>query len=99
MLNATVDTIWRACGDTSTDFNFYSKRIILAGVFSTTLLYWLSDESEDYADTWRFLDRRIKDVMKIEKTKASVQANCEKLPDLWGFLGRLRYPKTASTRR
>lgn len=98
MLNATVDTIWRACGDTSTDFNYYSKRMILAGVFSTTLLYWLSDESEDYTDTWRFLDRRIKDVMKIEKAKASVQANCGKLPDLWGFLGRIRYPNTTSTR-
>src|SRR5262249_4568265 len=42
----TSDAIWRAIGDRSTDFNYYSKRAILAGVYSTTLLYWLSDSSD-----------------------------------------------------
>ena len=68
-LYKTVDAIWYAAGDNSTDFNFYTKRLLLAGVYSTTLLTWLDDKSPLYENTWSFLDRRIADVMKIEKAK------------------------------
>ncbi|MFZ3034764.1 MAG: COQ9 family protein [Parvibaculum sp.] len=90
-LYRTVDAIWRAVGDTSTDFNFYTKRAILAGVYSTVTITWFGDESEGFADTWAFLDRRIADVMKIEKAKAGVQKLGEYLPDPLALLGRLRY--------
>src|SRR5262249_29371174 len=66
----TVDAIWYAAGDTSTDFNFYTKRATLAGVYSSTLLCWLNDRSEGNEETWSFLDRRIDDVMRFEKWKA-----------------------------
>ncbi len=59
----TVNAMWYAAGDTSTDFNFYTKRALLAGVYATTVLYWLTDESPESADTWAFLDRRIDGVM------------------------------------
>jgi ubiquinone biosynthesis protein COQ9 len=72
LLYRTTDAIWYAAGDTSTDFNFYSKRALLAGVFSSTLFYWLNDRSEGDQATWDFLDRRIADVMRFEKLKASV---------------------------
>jgi ubiquinone biosynthesis protein COQ9 len=88
----TVDAIWRACGDTSTDYNFYTKRAILAGVYSVTLLVWLSDESEGRATTHAFLDRRIAGIMSFEKTKARVLGLGEGWPSLVRFLGRLRYP-------
>lgn len=68
-LYRSVDAMWYAIGDTSTDFNFYTKRLTLAGVYSTTLLYWLDDKSAGFENTWAFLDRRIGDVMTIEKTK------------------------------
>jgi len=87
-----ADTMWRAAGDTSTDHNWYTKRMTLSGVYSAVLLFWLNDESEDYADTWAFLDRRIEDVMKIEKTKWQMRKASEKLPSLSRFLGHLRYP-------
>lgn len=93
-LYRTVDAIWRAVGDTSTDFNFYTKRAILAGVYSTVTLTWLSDESEGLADTWSFLDRRIADVMKIEKAKAGVLKLGHYLPDPLALLGRLRYRRS-----
>lgn len=64
-LYRTVDTVWHGIGDTSVDFNFYTKRALLAGVYSTTLLYWLEDSSEGFENTWRFLDRRIGDVMRV----------------------------------
>jgi ubiquinone biosynthesis protein COQ9 len=73
LLYRTVDAIWYAAGDTSTDFNFYTKRALLAGVYSSTLLFWLNDRSENFAATWAFLDRRIEDVMRIEKIKSRVR--------------------------
>lgn len=90
-LYRTVDAIWRAVGDTSTDFNFYSKRAVLAGVYSSTVMHWFSDESADYADTWAFLDRRIENVMQFEKAKASVKKVGAMLPDPVALLSRLRY--------
>ncbi len=63
----TTDAMWRAAGDSATDFNYYTKRGLLAGVYGATLLYWLNDKSEDSAATWAFLDRRIADVMRIQK--------------------------------
>ncbi|CAN5262463.1 COQ9 family protein [soil metagenome] len=74
LLYRTVDAIWYAAGDTSADFNFYTKRAILAGVYSSTLLYWLNDRSEGSEATWSFLDRRIDNVMRFEKWKAGLGA-------------------------
>lgn len=71
----TVDAIWNALGDTSEDGNWYSKRAILSAVYSSTLLYWLGDDSAEHADTWAFLDRRIAGVMSFEKSKAKVKAS------------------------
>ena len=59
----TVDTIWYIAGDSSTDFNYYTKRWLLAGIYNSSTLYWLADHSEDFKDTWSFLDRRISDVL------------------------------------
>ena len=69
----TADAIWRALGDTSEDVNWYTKRASLGAVYSATLLYWLGDDSADHAATWDFLDRRIEDVMRIEKFKAALR--------------------------
>ncbi len=88
----TADAMWRAAGDTATDFNHYSKRAILGGVYSATLLFWLDDDSDDHQATWAFIDRRIDGIMAFEKTKARVSGLVSKLPDPARFLGRLRYP-------
>ncbi|WP_421999742.1 COQ9 family protein [Reyranella sp.] len=74
LLYRTVDALWYAAGDSSADFNFYTKRATLAGVYSSTLLYWLNDRSPGAEATWAFLDRRIDDVMKVEKAKARVRS-------------------------
>jgi ubiquinone biosynthesis protein COQ9 len=72
LLYNTVDTIWRSIGDRSTDFNFYTKRAILAGVYSATLLRWFNDRSTDESETNDFLAARIENVMQFEKFKAQV---------------------------
>ena len=89
----TCDMIWRAIGDTSADFNWYTKRGLLAGVVTSTMLYWFADQSEDFEETWKFLDRRIADVMQIEKVKSQVQKFAETLPNPLTILGALRYPR------
>ncbi|MEM9250294.1 MAG: COQ9 family protein [Pseudomonadota bacterium] len=68
----TADKIWTALGDRSEDVNWYTKRATLSGVYGATVLYWLGDDSEGHAATWAFLDRRIEDVMQIERLKARV---------------------------
>lgn len=68
----TADQMWRLAGDTSTDFNYYTKRTLLMAVYSTTLLHWLDDDSDGYAETWTFLDRRIANVMLIQKAKGNL---------------------------
>lgn len=80
LLYRTVDAIWYAAGDTSTDFNFYTKRGILAAVYSSTLLFWLADRSPQSADSWAFLDRRIDNVMQFEKLKARLKNWGERTP-------------------
>jgi ubiquinone biosynthesis protein COQ9 len=68
----TADAIWHALGDSSTDYNYYTKRALLAGVYGSTMLVWFDDKSEGCTDTWAFLDRRIENVMQIEKLKAQL---------------------------
>ena len=87
----TADLMWRIAGDTSTDFNHYTKRMTLSAVYGSTMLVWLDDQSEGWNDTAAFLDRRIDDVMRFEKFKADWRGSSEHL-SLSRFLGRLRYP-------
>ena len=84
----SVDAMWRAVGDTSTDFNFYTKRAILGGVYSSTLLRWFNDSSEDEHETRAFLDARIENVMQFEKFKAQVKERTKDLPSLSDLLRR-----------
>ncbi len=97
-LYSTVDAIWHAIGDRSTDFNFYTKRGLLAGVYLSTVLYWLGDGSERRQDTWAFLDRRIADVMRIEKAKGRLRRVGERVPSPWRLLARLRHGMGAAAR-
>ena len=69
----TVDAMWRAAGDSSTDFNFYTKRGILAGVYGSTAVRWFNDDSEDEAPTRAFLAARIENVMQFEKFKSKAK--------------------------
>jgi ubiquinone biosynthesis protein COQ9 len=80
-LYRTIDAIWYAAGDKATDFSFYTKRALLAGVYSATVLYWLNDKSEGSAETWTFLDRRIADVMRIYALRSRFDRFAEQLPD------------------
>ena len=72
LLYDTVDTIWHAAGDRSTDFNFYTKRGLLAGVYAATTLYWLDDRSDGTEATKAFLDRRLAEVLAIPKLQERV---------------------------
>jgi ubiquinone biosynthesis protein COQ9 len=91
----SADLMWRLAGDTATDYNHYTKRAILTGIYTATLAVFLDDDSEDKAETRAFIDRRIDDVMTFEKTKAQLLRTGpfgENGFDVARFLGRLRYP-------
>lgn len=80
MLYRTVDAIWKAAGDRSTDYNFYTKRGLLAAVLTSTLLYWLDDHSADSIETKAFLERRLKDVTVLPQVTGRMKAMIDRLP-------------------
>jgi ubiquinone biosynthesis protein COQ9 len=87
-----ADLMWRMAGDISTDYNHYTKRMILAGVYAATVTVFLDDEGEGWADTHAFLARRIDGIMRFERAKAGFVKRTEHFPSLSRFIGRLRYP-------
>jgi ubiquinone biosynthesis protein COQ9 len=87
----SADRMWRLAGDTATDYNHYTKRALLAGIYASSLALFVDDKSEGKAETYAFVDRRIDGVMKFEKAKAKLLARREGF-DMARFLGRLRYP-------
>ncbi len=94
----TADHVWTALGDTSEDGNWYSKRAILSGVWGATVLFWLGDESPDFANTHAFIDRRIEDVMKFEKLKGQLRDNPLTKPLMEmqeAFMAKMRPPSAS----
>lgn len=87
-----ADLMWRAAGDTATDYNHYTKRAILAGVYAATATVLLDDESDGQAETRAFLARRIDGIMRFERAKAGFLSRAGSRPSLSRFVGRLRYP-------
>lgn len=93
-----ADAMWHAAGDTATDYNHYTKRLLLGGVYAATVLAMLADDSEGRVETRGFLDRRIEGIMRFERVKSQLlggpgQPEIERL-SLTRFIGRLRYPAT-----
>ena len=89
---SSADAMWRLAGDTATDYNHYTKRMTLGALYASTLAVFVQDESEGYADTRAFLDRRIDNVMQFEKVKAQfLRPDAERFSPA-RLLGRLRYP-------
>src|SRR5262249_49868479 len=89
LLYRTVDIMWRAAGDTSTDSNFSTKRAILGAVYSSTLVRWFNDTGEDESATKDFLAARIENVMQFEKFKAEARDALSRLPSLSDVLRSL----------
>lgn len=88
----SADAMWRLAGDTATDYNHYTKRAILGGVYAATLTVFANDDSLDKAESRAFLDRRLDGIMRFEKVKAQVLRSPDERFSMARFLGRLRYP-------
>lgn len=88
----SADIMWRLAGDTSSDYNYYTRRAILAAIYAATLTVFVDDESEGKAETRAFLDRRIAGVVRFEKAKARLMPRGRDYFSPARFLGRLRYP-------
>ncbi len=94
-----ADSIWRAIGDRSTDYNYYTKRTILAGVLGSTITVWISDSDQNKVKTKLFLDARISNVMSFEKSKFKIVEKINNIPNFAEILGRLRYGNNKNRRR
>jgi ubiquinone biosynthesis protein COQ9 len=87
-----ADVMWRAAGDVAMDYNHYTKRAILGSVYGATLMVFVDDVSDDWADTRAFLARRIDGIMRFEVAKAKLLSPDRPSFSLSRFIGRLRYP-------
>lgn len=87
----SADTMWRLAGDTATDYNHYTKRAMLAGIYAATIAVFLNDESDGQAQTRAFLARRIENIMQFEKAKAKLAGRKDHRFSISRFVGRLRY--------
>ncbi len=83
----SADALWRWAGDTATDENHYSKRVLLAEILISTLGIRLTGGAEAAE---AHLDRRIAGVMAFEKLKGRFKVG-ELSAMAAGVLGRLRY--------
>ncbi len=90
LLYETVDGMWYAAGDGSTDFSFYTKRATLAALYAAAVVYWLEDRSPEFADTQRFVDRRLDDLRRVTAARQRLEAALERLPNPFGLLRPLR---------
>jgi ubiquinone biosynthesis protein COQ9 len=98
LLYRTIDRLWYAAGDSSTDFNFYTKRLILAPIYGSTLLFWIGDRSQDQAATWTFLARRLDDQVRIGGLLQAAERQLSTLPNPFALFGRLRGTPAARRR-
>ncbi|PNU03518.1 COQ9 family protein [Novosphingobium guangzhouense] len=88
----SADVMWRHAGDTATDYNHYTKRAILGGIYAATLHVFARDTSEDKAESRAFLDRRIAGIMRFEKVKSQLLRKPDERFSMTRLLGRIRYP-------
>lgn len=88
----TVDAIWYAAGDRSTDFTYYTRRATLAAVYTATVMFWLDDDSEDNQATSAFLSRRLNDLGRIQRMRDRVTATLSKLASPLAIFRRRREP-------
>lgn len=94
MTGRTVDALWRAAGDHSADFSWYTKRATLAPVYSATLLYWFEDKSDEFTDTWDFLDRQFRTVGALPAMTGRLRKTLGRLPNPLSLVPRFpRAPK------
>jgi ubiquinone biosynthesis protein COQ9 len=63
----SADVIWNWAGDTSQDYNYYTKRTLLSGILVSSTPVWLNDKDENLQKTRNFVERRIGNVMQFGK--------------------------------
>jgi ubiquinone biosynthesis protein COQ9 len=82
----TVDLIWRFAGDKSTDFNYYSKRTLLHGVYVASQAYYHLDESENHIRTQKFIESSLNQVVSSAKCLKKIPSYLGKIPILRMFI-------------
>ena len=72
-IHKITDHLWYVIGDDSVDINWYTKRAALSSVYSSTELYMVQDNSDNFNDTWEFLDDRLCNIIAAGKFSETVQ--------------------------
>ncbi len=76
------DQIWYLIGDKSTDYNFYTKRLVLSKLIAKSSKIFVDDVTTDLQKTSQAIDNEIENIMKFEKAKSQIKQNVENLSEL-----------------
>ena len=76
-LYKSVDTMWYLAGDNSTDFNFYTKRLILAVIYVNALFVLFNKNFDEVESN---IDRNLKKISKIPKIKDRISFIKDNIP-------------------
>ena len=80
----SVDQLWFIAGDSSTDFNFYTKRLILSGIYSRVMLFFFNNNNQEELEN--ILDESLKRVSKIPEIKSKLKIFKDFLPKIANFV-------------
>ena len=83
-LYKSVDQIWFIAGDTSVDFNFYTKRLILAGIYSRVIFFFFNNNNQKLLED--LLDSNLRRVSKIPELKTKLNIFKDLLPKAIKFV-------------
>mgnify|MGYP001399308997 CR=1 FL=1 len=83
-LYKSIDQIWFLAGDSSVDFNFYTKRLILSAIYTRTILFFFNNDNRKELEN--ILDKNLKRVSKIPKIKSSIKILFKNLPNIFKFV-------------
>ncbi len=83
-LYKSIDQIWYLAGDASVDFSFYTKRLILAGIYSRIVLFFFNNNNQNELEN--LLDLNLKRVAKIPELKSKINIFKEYLPKFMNFV-------------
>ncbi len=76
----SVNTMWYLAGDNSTDFNFYTKRLILSGIYTNALIIFFSKDMKYVEEN---IDNNLKRISKIPKIKERISFIKDNAPNFF----------------
>ena len=82
----SVDLIWQYAGDDSLDYNYYTKRALLHGIYVASQLCYNRDNSTESNQTRRFIQSSLRQIVQVSKCIKHTSKILRQIPFLRIFI-------------